>query len=117
MRYRDDGSGYIWIDGEDHVLVMHPILTEQEGTNRYDLTDQNGVKVTQSIVNVAKSGGGYNEFYFTKSDGVTVAPKIAYCEMFSPWGWAVATGNYVDEMNEKIYIIKNAQRANELACE
>ncbi len=22
--------------------------------------------------------------------------------MFSPWGWAVATGNYVDEMNEKI---------------
>ena len=22
--------------------------------------------------------------------------------MFEPWGWAVATGNYVDEMNEKI---------------
>ena len=102
MRYRDDASGYIWIDGEDYKLVMHPILTEQEGTNRYDLTDQNGVKVTQSVVSVAKSGGGYNEFYFTKSDGVTVAPKIAYAEMFEPWGWAVATGNYVDEMNEKI---------------
>ena len=102
MRYRDDASGYIWIDGEDHMLVMHPILTEQEGTNRYDLTDENGVKVTQSIVNSAKAGGGYNEFYFTKSDGVTVAPKIAYAEMFKPWGWAVATGNYVDDMNQKI---------------
>ncbi len=102
MRYRDDASGYIWIDGEDHVLVEHPILTDQEGTNRYDLTDQNGVKVTQNIVSTAKAGGGYNEFYFTKSDGVTVAPKIAYSEMFEPWGWAVATGNYVDEMNEKI---------------
>ncbi len=44
MRYRDDASGYIWIDGSDYVLVMHPILTEQEGTDRYDLTDQNGVK-------------------------------------------------------------------------
>ena len=77
MRYREDASGYIWIDGIDYVLVMHPILTQQEGSNRYDLTDQNGVKVTQSIVNSAKSGGGYNEFYFTKSDGVTVAPKIA----------------------------------------
>lgn len=22
MRYRDDGSGYIWIDGEDHMLVQ-----------------------------------------------------------------------------------------------
>lgn len=102
MRYRDDASGYIWIDGEDHVLVMHPILTDQEGTNRYDLTDQNGVKVTQSIVNSAKAGGGYNEFYFTKADGVTVAPKIAYAQMFEPWGWAVATGNYVDDMNAKI---------------
>ena len=102
MRYRDDASGYIWIDGEDYILVMHPILTEQEGTNRYDLTDENGVKVTQSIVNSAKAGGGYNEFYFTKSDGVTVAPKIAYAEMFKPWGWAVATGNYVDDMNQKI---------------
>ena len=102
MRYRDDASGYIWIDGADHMLVMHPILTEQEGTNRYDLTDQNGVKVTQNIVTAAKNGGGYNEFYFTKSDGVTIAPKIAYSEMFQPWGWAVATGNYVDDMNEKI---------------
>ncbi len=102
MRYRDDDSGYIWIDGEDYTLVMHPILTEQEGDNRYDLTDQNGVKVTQNIVSAAKAGGGYNEFYFTKSDGKTVAPKIAYSEMFKPWGWAIATGNYVDEMNEKI---------------
>ena len=102
MRYRDDASGYIWIDVEDYVLVMHPILAEQEGTNRKDLTDQNGVKVTQSVVAVAKSGGGYNEFYFTKADGVTVAPKIAYAQMFEPWGWAVATGNYVDDMNQKI---------------
>ena len=66
------------------------------------MTDQNGVKVTQSVVSTAKGGGGFNEFYFTKSDGVTVAPKIAYCQMFEPWGWAVATGNYVDEMNAKI---------------
>lgn len=102
MRYRDDASGYIWIDRTDYILVEHPILTDQEGNDRYDLTDQNGVKVTQNIVATAKAGGGYNEFYFTKSDGVTVAPKIAYCELFEPWGWAVATGNYVDEMNEKI---------------
>ena len=102
MRYRDDASGYIWIDGEDYILVMHPILTEQEGNNRYDLTDQNGVKVTQNIVSSAKKGGGYNEFYFTKSDGKTVAPKLAYSEMFKPWGWAVATGNYVDDMDSKI---------------
>ncbi len=102
MRYRDDDSGYLWIDGADYNLVMHPILTEQEGTNRYDLTDQNGIKITQSIVSAAEAGGGYNEFYFTKADGVTVAPKLAYSEIFEPWDWVIATGNYIDDMNAEI---------------
>lgn len=105
MRYRDDGSGYFWIDGTDYTLVMHPILTDQEGTNRYELEDQNGVMITQEIIKVCQSseGGGYNEFYFTKSDGVTVAPKVAYSELFEPWGWAVSTGNYVDEMEAEMH--------------
>ena len=47
MRYRDDGSGYFWIDDTDYNLVMHPILAEQEGNNRYDLEDQNGVMIIQ----------------------------------------------------------------------
>lgn len=108
MRYRDDQSGYFWIDGLDYVLVMHAVLTEQEGDNRKDLQDQNGVMITQSVVNVCRSAdkGGYNEFYFTKSDGVTVAPKIAYSELFEPWGWCVCTGNYVDDMNAAKDIVR-----------
>lgn len=108
MRYRDDQSGYFWIDGLDYVLVMHAVLTEQEGDNRKDLQDQNGVMITQSVVNVCKSAdkGGYNEFNFTKSDGVTVAPKIAYSQLFEPWGWCVCTGNYVDDMNAAKDIVR-----------
>lgn len=101
MRYRDDQSGYFWIDDTDYTLVMHPILVEQEGNNRYELKDQNGVMIIQEIMKVCQSAdkGGYNEFYFTKADGVTVAPKIAYSGIFEPWGWIVSTGNYIDEMN------------------
>jgi methyl-accepting chemotaxis protein len=102
MRYRDDGSGYMWIDDTDYNLVMHPILPEQEGENRYDLTDQNGVKIIQNIMKSAEAGGGYNEFYFTKADGVTVAPKRAYSEKFEPWNWVITTGNYIDDMSVEI---------------
>lgn len=104
MRYRDDGSGYFWIDDTDYNLVMHPILVEQEGTNRYELEDQNGVMITQEVIKACTSaeGGGYNEFYFTKADGVTVAPKVAYSQLFEPWGWAVSTGNYVDDMQAEM---------------
>lgn len=68
MRYRDDGSGYFWIDDTDYNLIMHPILTDQEGNNRYDLTDQNGVKIIQEIMKVStgSDGGGFNEFILRK---------------------------------------------------
>ena len=108
MRYRDDESGYFWIDDADYNLVMHPILVDQEGTNRYELEDQNGVMIIQEIMKVCQSseGGGYNEFYFTKADGVTVAPKVAYSGYFEPWGWAVSTGNYVDDMEAEMASVK-----------
>lgn len=106
LRYRDDSSGYMWIDDEDYILLMHPILPEQEGDNRYDLTDQDGVKIIQNIMASADEGGGYNEFYFTKADGVTVAPKVAYSQKFEPWGWIITTGNYVDDMNEEIAVTR-----------
>ena len=100
MRYRDDQSGYFWIDDTDYTLIMHPILPEQEGNNRFNLEDQNGVMIIQEIMKVCQSAdkGGFNEFYFTKADGVTVAPKLAYSQIFEPWGWVVSTGNYVDDM-------------------
>ena len=110
MRYRDDDSGYFWIDDTDYILVMHPILSEQEGNNRYDLEDQNGIMIIQSIMKACQSAdkGGYNEFYFTKADGVTVAPKVAYSGYFEPWGWAVSTGNYVDDMELEMQGIKDS---------
>ena len=49
MRYGDDSSGYFWIDDTDYILVMHPILPEQEGNNRYTLEDPNGTMIIQSI--------------------------------------------------------------------
>lgn len=101
MRYREDQSGYFWIDDTDYILIMHPVLVENEGANRYTLEDQNGVMIIQEIMRVCQTPekGGFNQFYFTKADGVTVAPKLAYSEIFEPWGWIVSTGNYIDDMN------------------
>ena len=108
MRYRDDQSGYFWIDDTDYILVMHPVLVEQEGNNRYELQDQDGVMIVQSILRVCQSAdkGGYNQFSFTKADGVTVAPKVAYSEIFEPWGWIVSTGNYVDDMQASMDVVQ-----------
>lgn len=109
MRYRDDGSGYFWIDDTDYILVMHPVLVDKEGAYRFDLQDPNGVMIIQQIMKTCQSEekGGFNEFYFTKADGVTVAPKVAYSQMFEPWGWVVSTGNYVDDMEVAMAEVRN----------
>ena len=77
IRYNDDQGGYIWIDNTDGDLIMHPILPEQEGTNRLNLEDVNGTLIIQNILKTADEGGGFNQFIFTKSDGVTEAEKVA----------------------------------------
>lgn len=109
MRYRDDQSGYFWIDDTNYILIMHPVLVDQEGAYRFELKDPNGVMIIQEIMKTCQSAekGGFNEFYFTKSDGVTVAPKVAYSQIFEPWGWIVSTGNYVDDMEADMAEVKD----------
>lgn len=114
MRYGDDNSGYFWIDDTNYNLVMHPILPEQEGNNRKDLTDKNGVKIIQEIMKVAKTGG-YNEFYFTKSDGKTVAPKVAYSQEFEAWNWVITTGIYTDDIQGIVDNSNGLVRVNDLS--
>lgn len=75
IRYGDESNGYLWIDDTNYNIVMHPILPDQEGKNRRDLTDQNGVKIIQEI------------------------PKIAYSKSFDPWGWVITTGCYSDDIH------------------
>lgn len=114
MRYREDGSGYFWIDDTDYNLVMHPILTDQEGSNRLELKDQNGVFIVKEIMKTVQQeeAGGFNEFYFTKADGVTVAPKLAYSGLFEPWNWVVSTGNYIDDLQKKMEQTKIGMEKN-----
>lgn len=113
FRYGDDGSGYVWIDDTDYTLVMHPILPDQEGANRKGLEDKNGVMIIQEIMTVADKGG-YNEFMFTKSDGKTVAPKIAYSKAFPQWNWVITTGCYTDDIKGNIAGSHNNIRINKL---
>ncbi|HAH61541.1 MAG TPA: methyl-accepting chemotaxis protein, partial [Treponema sp.] len=104
LRYGDDSKGYFWIDSTGYTLVAHPILPQNEGRNRHELQDQNGVMIIQEIMKVVNESdkGGFSEFYFTKSDGKTVAPKRTFSMLFKPWGWVVSTGNYYDDIDAEI---------------
>lgn len=114
LRYGKNDEGYFWIDSTDYTLIAHPILPHLEGTDRYYLEDQNGVKIVQDIVSRATGtstdGNEFSYFMFTKEDGITVAPKWSYSILFEPWGWIISTGAYTDEIDFAIAQINNAYK-------
>ena len=114
IRYGDDSSGYFWIDATDCTLIAHPILPQNEGQNRKNLKDKNGVTIIKKILSVVNENkeGGFSEFYFTKSDGITVAPKRTYSMPFKPWNWIVSSGNYYDDINVELQQIENEVRTH-----
>ncbi|MFX0559884.1 methyl-accepting chemotaxis protein [Tepidibacillus infernus] len=119
LRYGD--SGYFWIDRTDGMLVGHPMLPDQEGSNRLNIKDPNGTYLIQNIIKAAKDGenNGFSEYMWEKPTDVgtnKLTEKRVYSKLFEPWNYIVSTGNYIDEIDtivgqqEKVYkenMIKN----------
>lgn len=103
-KLRYDEEGYFWIDDTKGMLIVHPMLPEQEGTNRINIKDPNGVELIKEIINAAKDNknSGYTDFRWEKPQDVgngKLSPKRSYSELFKPWGWIISTGNYVDNIS------------------
>ncbi|MFT3985840.1 MAG: methyl-accepting chemotaxis protein [Lachnospiraceae bacterium] len=105
LRYH--GDGYFWIDDVDGTLIAHPIQPEDEGSNRLQVQDANGVYLIQEIMKAAKDGerDGYTDFMWVKpeeTDTNNASPKRAYSELFNQWNWVISTGNYIDDINTDV---------------
>lgn len=99
LRYKD--GGYFWIDDmEGNNIVLLGNATE--GTNRYNAEDADGNKYVQSLLSQAKAGGGFSDYYFPREGETQAAPKRAYSQTFEPYGWVIGTGNYTDDIDEKV---------------
>ena len=116
LRYANEG--YFWIDDTKGTLVAHPMLPEQEGTNRISTKDPNGVELIKEIINRTEGNknSGYTDFMWAKPQDVStnkLSPKRVYSQLFKPWNWIISTGNYVDNIDE-IINSKNIEFNNNL---
>lgn len=92
LRYGDEG--YFWADTEEGVNVVLYGRKDVEGKNRLNAKDPNGVYYIKEFIALAKSGGGYAEYYFPKMEGSKPQPKRSYVMLFKPFGWVVGSGYY-----------------------
>lgn len=88
------GELYIFAyDLSGNTLAL-PFQSDIIGTNRWNLTDPNGVPFIQQIIHTAQSGGGFvRYFYADPSDNYTVKPKVSYV-MMAGTDWVLGAGIY-----------------------
>jgi methyl-accepting chemotaxis protein len=111
LLYNEDG--YFWIDDTDGNLIAHPVQPENEGDNRIDLQDPNGVYLIREIISAAQENKneGFTDYMWVKPEDVDtekLSPKRAYSMIFEQWNWVVSTGNYIDDI-DKTVAVKEAE--------
>lgn len=94
------GKGdYFYAYRYDGVNVAHGLKPALEGKNLFDARDANGVQFNAELIRKAQQGGGYVSFMFPRAGENTPSPKLGFALGIEPWGWAVGSGVYVDDID------------------
>ncbi|MEQ9258902.1 MAG: cache domain-containing protein [Roseovarius sp.] len=105
MLYGQDG--YFFVYDYDGTNLVSPRHTDMIGRDWSGLQDVNGVDVTDEIIRLARSGGGYHSYEWRKPSTGETATMVTYVIGLQDWRWAVGTGVFIDDVIATV----NAARA------
>jgi methyl-accepting chemotaxis protein len=98
LRY--SGQEYFWVNDLQARMLMHPIKPQLDGQAMADTKDPNGVFLFREFVKVAQAdpAGGFVSYQWPKPGSDQPQDKVSFVKGFSPWGWVVGSGLYVDDL-------------------
>lgn len=98
---------YLWINGFDGVMLMHPMAPELKGRNHLELKDKNGKLFFAEMIKVCKEKGeGWVDFYWPKPGEKEPSPKVGYVHKAMCDGKEIVVGCGVYDMT--MAEVKNA---------
>ncbi|RXJ77660.1 chemotaxis protein [Arcobacter sp. F155] len=96
-------EGYFWINDLELNMLMHPVAKSLVGRDVSDVKDPEGKYFFKDIEKLAKSqGSGLITYVWDKPGFDEPQPKYTYIEVFKPWGWVIATGSYLDDVENSV---------------
>jgi methyl-accepting chemotaxis protein len=102
LRYA--GGEYFWINDLAAKMVMHPIKPEMNGQDVSGTKDPTGKRLFIEFADtVRKSGSGFVGYQWPKPGSDKPQPKLSYVTGFTPWGWVIGTGVYVDDLEAQVW--------------
>lgn len=109
MRYGNED--YLWINSSEKML-MHPINKALEGVAINDGTfkDPDGkMFLVEAADLVKKDGEGFINYMWPKPGFNEPVEKISYVKSVDSWGWNIATGLYVNDVDAVTTLIQNTR--------
>ncbi|PKU25446.1 hypothetical protein CWS72_05075 [Telmatospirillum siberiense] len=103
LRY-DEGNGYLFANTLSGIGVVNGGNPSSEGANVLGSKDANGKSITvEQIALVKRQGQGVIDYVFPKPGETQPKPKITFVKLFEPWGLYVATGVYIDDIDDAFF--------------
>lgn len=98
IRYRD--IEYFFIHDLEGTMLMHAVRPDLDGQNLNDLQDPNGTYLFRELIAAASSPerSGFVDYYWPRAGSDEPIHKLSYVVQFEPWGWAIGTGLYTDDL-------------------
>lgn len=98
VRYRD--IEYFFIHDLQGTMLMHAVRPDLDGQNLTDLQDPNGTYLFRELIAAASSPerSGFVDYYWPRAGSEDPIHKLSYVVQFEPWGWAIGTGLYTDDL-------------------
>jgi methyl-accepting chemotaxis protein len=98
MRFGD--GNYFWVMDTTPRMLMHPVQPDLEGKPLAQATDARGERFLATLAEGARaSGSALVDYHWSEPGSPRPQHKIAYGEHFAPWGWVVASGIYMEDIN------------------
>ena len=98
LRY--DETNYFFVFDYTPVVLIHDIKRDLVGKNLSDAVDGSGKHHYREFARVAKEEGqGFVDYTYQVPKSDKLRPKLSFVKAFKPWGWVVATGIYIDDVN------------------
>jgi two-component system NarL family sensor kinase len=100
MIYGQDGYFFVYdYDGNNLVSPRHTSLI---GRNWSGMTDPSGIPITDELIRLARSGGGYHSYNWTKPSTGEEGRMVAYVVGLQDWRWAIGTGIFIDDITSTV---------------
>jgi len=100
LRY--DGNNYFWVNDMHPSMVMHPKMPQLDGKDLTNYRDPASKALFVEMVRaVTKDGQGFVAYRWPRPGKENEKPvaKLSFVKGFTPWGWVIGTGIYVDDVD------------------